>query len=92
MSSIVKIVPFDEVTTKTALKISLHTTEVKSGKTTFRVSLYDSDDVCFTHKYVTLDDCDYDDKYVLNYISKVLGLTLIELKLFIKYSYIINDF
>jgi hypothetical protein len=83
MSSIVKIVPFDEVTTKTALKISLHTTEVKSGKTTFRVSLYDSDDVCFTHKYVTLDEqeilnCGSDDKYVLDYIVKILGLTLIE--------------
>ena len=84
MSSIVKIVPFDEVTTKTAYKISLHPEEVKIGfSTTFRVSLYDYDDVCFTHKYVVFEGQDYlnsqtDDKYVLKFITKTLGLKLME--------------
>lgn len=84
MSTIVKIVPFDEVTTKTAHKISLHMEDVKIGfSSIFRVSLYDSDDVCFTHKYVVLEGQDYlnsqtDDKYVLKFITKTLGLKLME--------------
>lgn len=84
MSSIVKILPFDEVTTKTAHKISLYMEEIKIGiSIIFRVSLYDSDDVCFTHKYVVFEGQDYlnsqaDDKYILKFITKTLGLKLME--------------
>lgn len=84
MSTIVKILPFDEVTTKTAHKISLHIDEVVLNvSATFRIALYDSNDVCFTNKQVTLEGKDYlswgtDDKYVLNYVAKTLGLTLLQ--------------
>jgi hypothetical protein len=77
------IVPFDEVTTKTAVRFSIDIAKIElCVSATFRVSLYDSDDNCFANKRVTLEGQDYlnwgsDDKYVVNYIANVLGLTLI---------------
>jgi hypothetical protein len=77
------IVPFNEITTKTAVRFAIDIAMMElSVSATFRVTLYDSDDKCISNKYVTLDGQDYlnwgsDDKYVVNYISKVLGLTLI---------------
>lgn len=77
------IAPFNEVTTKTAVRFSLDIAQMELGSSaTFRVTLYDSDDKCVSNKYVTLDGQDYlnwgtDDKYVLNYIAKTLGLTMI---------------
>jgi hypothetical protein len=77
------IVPFDEISKKTAVRFSLDIAKIElSVSASFRISLYDSDDRCISNKYVTLEGQDYlnwgsDDKYVLNYISKVLGLTLI---------------
>jgi len=76
------IAPFNEVTTKTAVRFSLDIAKMElSVSATFRVSLYDADDNCFANKYVTLEGQDYlnwgtDDKYILNYISKTLGFTL----------------
>jgi hypothetical protein len=77
------IVPFNEVTTKTAVRFSLDIANMElSVSATFRISLYDVNDNCFSNKYVTLQGEDYlkwgtDDKYVLNFIAKELGLTLI---------------
>ena len=77
------IIPFNEITTKTAVRFSIDIAKIElSVSATFRVSLYDSNDSCFANKHVTLEGQDYlnwgtDDKYVLNYIAKVLGLTLI---------------
>lgn len=77
------IAPFNEVTTKTAVRFSLDIAQMELGASaTFRVSLYDVNDSCFANKYVTLEGQDYlnwgtDDKYVLNYIVKTLGLTII---------------
>jgi hypothetical protein len=77
------IVPFNEVTTKTAVRFSIDIANIElCVSATFRISLYDVNDNCFSNKYVTLEGQDYlnwgtDDKYVVNYISKVLGLTLI---------------
>lgn len=75
--------PFNEVTTKTAVRFSLDIAKMELGSSaTFRVTLLDSDNKCISSKYVTLEGQDYlnwgtDDKYVLNYIAKTLGLTLI---------------
>lgn len=77
------ILPFNEVTTKTAVRFSLDIAKMELGvSATFRISLYDVNDSCFANKYVTLEGQDYlnwgtDDKYVLNFITKTLGLTLI---------------
>jgi hypothetical protein len=77
------IVPFDEVTTKTAVRFSLDIAKIElCVSATFRVSLYDANDDCFANKYVTLEGQDYlnwgsDDRYVINFIAKQLGLTLI---------------
>jgi hypothetical protein len=77
------IAPFDEITKKTAVRFSIEIANIElCVSATFRVALYDSDDNCFSNKRVTLEGQDYlnwgaDDKYVINYISKVLGLTLI---------------
>lgn len=77
------IIPFNEVTTKTAVRFSIDISQMELGlSATFRVTLFDSDDKCISNKYVTLEGQDYlnwgtDDKYVLNYIAKTLGLTLI---------------
>jgi hypothetical protein len=77
------IAPFNEITTKTAVRFSLDIAKMElSVSATFRVSLYDANNSCFANKYVTLEGQDYlnwgtDDKYVLNFIAKELGLTLI---------------
>ena len=76
------IAPFNEITTKTIVRISIDIAKLElSVSATFRVSLYDPNDSCVSNKYVTLEGQDYlnwgnDDKYVLNYIAKELGLTL----------------
>jgi hypothetical protein len=77
------ILPFNEVTTKTAVRFSITISDMElSVSATFRVSLYDSNDSCFANKFVTLEGEDYlnwgnDDTYVINYIAKVLGFVLI---------------
>jgi hypothetical protein len=77
------IVPFNEITTKTAVRFSITISDMElSVSATFRVSLYDSNDSCFANKFVTLEGEDYlnwgnDDTYVINYIAKVLGFVLI---------------
>lgn len=76
------ITPFNEVTTKTAVRFSLDIAKMELGSSaTFRISLYDVNDICFSNKYVTLEGQDYlnwgtDDKYVVNYIARTLGFTL----------------
>jgi len=76
------ISPFNEVTTKTAVRFSIDIAQIELGSSaTFRITLYDIDDKCVSSKYVTLEGQDYlnwgtDDKYVVNYIAKTLGLTL----------------
>lgn len=76
------IVPFNEVTTKTAVRFSIDIAKMELGiSATFRIAFYDVNDICFSNKYVTLEGEDYmgwgnDDKYVINYIAKTLGLTL----------------
>lgn len=77
------ITPFNEITTKTAVRFSLDIAKMELGSSaTFRVTLLDSDNKCVSSKYVTLEGQDYlnwgtDDKYVLNYVARTLGFTLI---------------
>ena len=77
------ISPFNEVTTKIAVRFNLDIAKMELGSSaTFRVTLLDCDDKCVSNKYVTLEGQDYlnwgtDDKYVLNYIARTLGVTLI---------------
>ena len=77
------ITPFNEVTTKTAVRFSIDIAQMELGiSATFRITLYDSDDKCVSNKYVTLEGQDYlnwgtDDGYVVKFIAKTLGLTLI---------------
>ena len=74
--------PFNEITTKTAVRFSLDIAKIELGvSATFRVTLYDSDDKCISNKYVTLVGQDYlnwgtDDEYVIKFIANTLGLTL----------------
>lgn len=76
------IVPFNEVTTKIAVRFTLDIAKIELGSSaTFRISLLDSNNICISNKYVTLEGQDYlnwgtDDKYVLNYMAKTFGLTL----------------
>jgi hypothetical protein len=76
------ILPFNEVTTKTAVRFSLDIACLELGvSATFRISLYDVDDNCFANKYVTLEGQDYlnwgtDDSYVMKFVSTKLGFTL----------------
>ena len=77
------ITPFNEITTKTAVQFSLDIAKMELGSSaTFRVTLLDSENKCVSSKYVTLEGQDYlnwgtDDKYVLNYVARTLGFTLI---------------
>ena len=77
------IAPFNEITTRTAVRFSVDIAKIELCiSATFRVSLYDANDSCFANKYVTLQGEDYlkwgtDDKYVLNFIAKELGLILL---------------
>lgn len=76
------ILPFNEVTTKTAVRFALDIASLELGVSAiFRISLYDVDDNCFANKYVTIEGQDYlkwgtDDSYVLKFVSVKLGLTL----------------
>jgi len=76
------IAPFNETTTNTIVRFSIDIATMElCVSATFRVSLYDPNDKCISNKYVTLQGEDYlkwgtDDKYVLNFIAKELGLTL----------------
>jgi hypothetical protein len=75
--------PFNEITTKTAVRFTIDIAQIELGvSATFRVTLLDCDDRCISHKYVTLEGQDYkgwgtDDEYVVKFISRTLGLTLI---------------
>jgi len=77
------ITPFNEIITKTAVRFSLDIAKMELGSSaTFRITLLDCDDKCVSNKYVTLEGQDYlnwgtDDKYVVRFIAKNLGLTLI---------------
>ena len=77
------IEPYDETTTKTAVRFSLDISRMTLNESAiFRVSLYDSNDSCFGNKYVTLEGQAYsdwgnDDTYVINYIAAELGFTLL---------------
>jgi len=77
------IQPYDETTTKTAVRFSLDISQMTLNESAiFRVSLYDSNDSCFGNKYVTLEgqvytDWGNDDTYVINYVALVLGFTLV---------------
>ena len=78
------IEPYDETTTKTAVRFTLDIAKMElSVSATFRACLYDINDILFASKYVTLEGQDYlnwgtDDKYVLKFITKTLGLKLME--------------
>ena len=77
------IVPFNEITTKTAVRFSLDISKMELGvSATFRVSFYDSDNNCISNKYITLEGQAYldwgtDDQYVINYVAAELGFTLL---------------
>lgn len=76
------ILPFNEVTTKTAVRFSLDIANLELGVSAiFRISLYDVNDNCFANKYVTIEGEDYlkwgtDDSYVMKFVSAKLGFTL----------------
>jgi hypothetical protein len=77
------IIPFNEITTKTAVRFTLDIAKMELGiSATFRVTLYDSNDICISNKYITLEGQNYlnwgsDDKYVVTFIAKTLGLTIL---------------
>jgi len=77
------IQPYDETTTKTAVRFSLDISQMTLNESAiFRVSLYDSNDSCFGNKYVTLEGQAYldwgnDDQYVIDFVAHQLGFVIV---------------
>lgn len=77
------IEPYDETTTKTAVRFTLDIAKMELFvSATFRACLYDINDILFASKYVTLKGQNYldwnsNDQYVIDFVAAELGFTLL---------------
>lgn len=76
------IKPTDKIITQTVVRFSLDISQlILNESATFRVSLYDKDDIVIDRQFVTLENQDYlnwgsDDSYVIRFVANKLGFIL----------------